>query len=101
MIKSFRHKGLGELFENGQTHRVSQDLQSRCLRGLGALEQAEVLSFLNVPGFNFHGAFMEYPNATVSISMARGVSPLSGKRVMLCGSILNSIIEVNYGRIFH
>jgi len=52
MIKSFRHKGLAELFEGGRTRRVRQDLQSRCLE---ALDQAEILNDLNVPGFNFHG----------------------------------------------
>ncbi len=55
MIKSFRHKGLSELFESGRTRRVRQDLQSRCLRRLDALDQADVLNDLNVPGFNFHG----------------------------------------------
>ena len=55
MINSFKHKGLSELFEVGRTPRVRQDLQSRCLRCLEALDQAEVLNDLNVPGFNFHG----------------------------------------------
>jgi toxin HigB-1 len=55
MIKSFKHKGLAELFEKGSSHRVRQDLQSRSLRRLEALDQAESLTDLNVPGFNFHG----------------------------------------------
>lgn len=55
MIKSFKHKGLAELFENGHTRKVRQDLQSRSLRRLDALDQAESLTDLNVPGFNFHG----------------------------------------------
>jgi toxin HigB-1 len=55
MIKSFKHKGLCELFETGATRRVRPDLQSRCLRRLEALDQAEILADLNVPGFNFHG----------------------------------------------
>lgn len=55
MIKSFRHKGLVELFERGRSRRVRQDLQSRSLRRLDALDQAESLTDLNVPGFNFHG----------------------------------------------
>ena len=55
MIRSFRHKGLSELFKSGRTRRVRQDLQSRCLRRLDALDQADVLNDLNVPGFNFHG----------------------------------------------
>ena len=55
MIKSFKHKGLAELFERGRSRRVSQELQSRSLRRLDALDQAESLSDLNIPGFNFHG----------------------------------------------
>jgi proteic killer suppression protein len=55
MIKSFIHKGLAELFERGRSRTVRQDLQSRSLRRLDALDQAESLADLNVPGFNFHG----------------------------------------------
>jgi len=55
MIISFKHKGLAELFEIGRSRRVKRDLQSRCLRRLEVLDQAESLSDLNVPGFNFHG----------------------------------------------
>jgi toxin HigB-1 len=55
MIRSFRHKGLAELFERGRSHKIRQDLQSRTLRRLEALDQAESLADLNIPGFNFHG----------------------------------------------
>ncbi len=55
MIKSFKHKGLAELFERGSSRRVKHDLQSRSLRRLEALDQAESLTDINVPGFNFHG----------------------------------------------
>ena len=55
MIKSFKHKGLSELFEFGRTRRIRQDLQTRCLRRLDALDHADKLNDLNVPGFNFHG----------------------------------------------
>jgi proteic killer suppression protein len=55
MIKSFKHRGLAELFELGQSRRVRQDIQSRCLRRLEVLDQAESLIDLQVPGFNFHG----------------------------------------------
>ena len=37
MIKSFKHKGLSELFERGSSRRVKHDLQSRSLRRLEAL----------------------------------------------------------------
>ena len=55
MIKSFKHKGLSELFEKGSSRRIGADLQSRSLRGLETLDQAELLSDLNIPGFDFHG----------------------------------------------
>ncbi|MGD2013376.1 MAG: type II toxin-antitoxin system RelE/ParE family toxin [Desulfobacterales bacterium] len=55
MIISFRHKGLAELFERGRTRRVRHDLKIRCLRRLEVLDQAEQLTDLNVPGYNFHG----------------------------------------------
>jgi toxin HigB-1 len=55
MIKSFKDKGLAELFEHGQSRKMRQDLQLRILRRLDALDQAESLTDLNVPGFNFHG----------------------------------------------
>lgn len=54
MIQRFKNKGLVELFERGHSRRIRQDLQRRCLRRLEALDQAESLTDLNMPGFNFH-----------------------------------------------
>ncbi|MEW6186376.1 MAG: type II toxin-antitoxin system RelE/ParE family toxin [Thermodesulfobacteriota bacterium] len=54
MIKSFKHKGLAELFERGHSRQVKQDLQSRSLRRLEVLDQAESLIELKMPGFAFH-----------------------------------------------
>jgi toxin HigB-1 len=54
MIKSFKHKGLIELFERGHSRRIRQDLQARCLRRLEVLDQVGSLVELNLPGFNFH-----------------------------------------------
>ena len=54
MIKSFKHKGLAELFESGRSRRVRQDLQARCLARLDALDQAQTLQDINRPGFDFH-----------------------------------------------
>jgi proteic killer suppression protein len=54
MIRSFRHKGLAELFADGDSAKVRPDLRKRCLRKLDVLHQASVLSDLNVPGFDFH-----------------------------------------------
>jgi len=55
MIKSFKHKGLAELFERGRSRRIQSGMQVRCLRRLEVLDQAELLIDLNIPGFNFHG----------------------------------------------
>lgn len=55
MIKSFKHKGLAELFERGKSKKMRQDLQSRAMRRLDALDQAKTLKELNIPGFDFHG----------------------------------------------
>ena len=54
MIRSFRHQGLRQLFEQGSSRRIRPDLQARALRRLDALDAAESLKELNVPGFNFH-----------------------------------------------
>jgi proteic killer suppression protein len=54
VIRSFRHKGLRELFQQGTSRRVRPDLQARALRRLDALHGAGSLEELNVPGFNFH-----------------------------------------------
>ena len=54
MIKSLKHKGLAELFEKGNSRKVRRDLQSRCLRRLDALDQAEAFMDLNIHGFGFH-----------------------------------------------
>ncbi len=55
MIKSFRHRGLAELFERGCSRHIQRSIQARCLRRLEVLDQAESLADINVPGFNFHG----------------------------------------------
>ena len=55
MIRSFVHKGLRELFMTGRSTKVRPDLQSRCLRRLDALDNAEAPDDLKIPGFGFHG----------------------------------------------
>ena len=54
MIRGFRHKGLKELWEKGRSAAVAESLRTRCIRRLDALERAESLSELNLPGFNLH-----------------------------------------------
>ncbi len=54
MLRSFRHKGLRELFETGRSRRIRPDLQDRILRRLDALDAATRPAEMNIPGFDFH-----------------------------------------------
>ena len=54
MIKTFKHKGLAELFETGSSRHVGSRYQAKALRCLDLLANADSLSELNVPGFGFH-----------------------------------------------
>ena len=54
MIRTFRHKGLRELYETGSSRKISPDLTLRVRRRLTALDSAVALPDLNIPGFRFH-----------------------------------------------
>ena len=54
MIRSFRHKGLAELWATGKTRKIDAKLHGRILRRLEVLDQAERPEDLNVSGFDFH-----------------------------------------------
>jgi proteic killer suppression protein len=54
MIRTWRHKGLKELFETGASAKVRPDQHRRCLRILDALTEAEAPADMNIPGWNFH-----------------------------------------------
>ena len=54
MIRSFRHRGLKELFENGKSAKVQPELHSRCIRRLDAIDKAANLAELDFPGFKLH-----------------------------------------------
>ena len=54
MIRSFRHKGLQELFETSRSAKIGADMHKRILRRLDALRQAGRPDDMNVPGFDFH-----------------------------------------------
>jgi proteic killer suppression protein len=63
VIRSFRHKGLKELFRNGGSRRISPEHQARILRLLDVLEGACAPEDMNLPGFYFHrlhGLSMRY-----------------------------------------
>jgi toxin HigB-1 len=61
MIRSFRHKGLADLFANGTTSRIDRKMHKRIL---DALDAAIRPSDLNIPGYRFrelHGSPTRYP----------------------------------------
>jgi proteic killer suppression protein len=68
MIRSFRHKGLKELFERGSSARVQKTLQDRCLRRLDALDRAVVAQDMNVTGFDFHALHGKPQRYTVHVN---------------------------------
>jgi proteic killer suppression protein len=54
VIRSFRHKGLRDLFQGGTAKGVRPDLQRRALRVLWALDQAQTPHDLDYPGLGVH-----------------------------------------------
>lgn len=54
MIKTFRHKGLSELWSTGRTARVDAKFHRRLLVRLDALDVAQQPSDMEIPGFDFH-----------------------------------------------
>ena len=54
MIKTFRHRGLKEIFETGRTARVNRDWQAKLIRQMDALDSAARPEDMNIPGWRFH-----------------------------------------------
>lgn len=54
MIKTFRHKGLRELFERGATRRIDQNYLTRCRQILGTIHAAANIQEVNLPGYVLH-----------------------------------------------
>ena len=54
MIKSFKQKGLSELWSTGRTARIDAKMLRRILSRLDALDAAQQPGDLNIPGFDFH-----------------------------------------------
>ena len=54
MIKSFRHKGLKELFETGRGAAIPPQLSRRCATVLEVIDEAENLTDLAGPGYRTH-----------------------------------------------
>lgn len=54
MIKSFRHKGLRKFFETGSTSGIQAAHAKRLRMQLAALETAQTVEDMDVPGFRLH-----------------------------------------------
>jgi proteic killer suppression protein len=54
MIRTFRHKGLKQLFETGKSRGVSADLTRKLVRQLDLLNRAISPMDLNLPGYRLH-----------------------------------------------
>ena len=54
MIKTFRHKRLAKLFESGSTAGVQSSHAKRLRLQLAALDTAQVIDDLDIPGFGLH-----------------------------------------------
>ncbi len=54
MIKSFRHKGLRKLYETGSGAGVQASHAKRLRMQLTALDTAQVIEDMNIPGFSLH-----------------------------------------------
>ena len=54
MIKSFRHKGLKQLYSKGRTAIIGSVYQASCIEILNALEIAEAAEEMEIAGFDFH-----------------------------------------------
>ena len=54
LIKSYRHRGLKELFERGRTARIDKQFHQRLVERLDVLNRAPNLNALALPGWNLH-----------------------------------------------
>jgi toxin HigB-1 len=54
VIRSFKSKGLAELWERGRTAKIDAKIQARILRRLDRLDVIARPEEMNVPGFDFH-----------------------------------------------
>jgi toxin HigB-1 len=54
MIRTFKHKGLRELFERGASRRVNQNHVERCQQILAVINAAQNIQQINLPGYVLH-----------------------------------------------
>jgi proteic killer suppression protein len=61
VIRSFRSKALAELWSKGRTRKLNAQIQRRVLRRLDALEAAERVEDMDLPGLHLHPLEGEKP----------------------------------------
>lgn len=54
MIKSFRNRGLAELFGDGKTKHINRKFHARIVERLDVMDAANSLRGMNVQGYDFH-----------------------------------------------
>ena len=54
MIKSFRHKGLRELYDSGSQAGIQPAHAKRLKMQLAALDTAQTIEDMDIPGFRLH-----------------------------------------------
>ena len=54
MIRTFRHRGLRELYEQGRSSRTAPGLTPKLLRILTALDRSADPQGMDLPGFRLH-----------------------------------------------
>ena len=54
MIRLFRHRGLKELYERGQSNRVAPEHLAKLLRILTALDRSTNPEAMDLPGYRLH-----------------------------------------------
>jgi toxin HigB-1 len=54
VIKSWKHKGLKEIFEKGGTAKIDKRFHERISERLDVLDIASSPAAMNVPGYDFH-----------------------------------------------
>ena len=54
MIRSFKHKGLRELFEKGKSKHIAPDFAPKLIRQMDAINEADAPEQLNFPGYDLH-----------------------------------------------
>lgn len=54
MIRSFRHRGLKELYERGQSSKVAPEHLAKLLRIVTALDRSTNPEAMDLPGYRVH-----------------------------------------------